>query len=201
MKKILLPALMLALISFTGSDSTLTKAEREKAVNELTNSKNNLMSAIKGLSDAQLNFKSSPESWSVAECTEHLAISENSLFGLVEGCLKTTPDPSKRSDVKLSDEQLLAIIVDRSNKVKTREAFVPTGKYGTHKETIKEFKGKRKDHIKFVKKTEEDLRNRYQQLPFGTVDAYQLILFMSGHTDRHVLQIEEVKAHPDFPKN
>ncbi|HCO82594.1 MAG TPA: DinB family protein, partial [Arenibacter sp.] len=46
---------------------------------------------------------------------------------------------------------------------------------------------------------QDDLRNRYQQLPFGTVDAYQILLFMSGHTERHIKQMEEVMDDEDFP--
>jgi hypothetical protein len=201
MKKILLPLLVLGLASFNGADTKLTDAERKFAVNEMNHSSEHLMTAVKGLSDAQLNFKSSPESWSVAECTEHIAISENNIFGMLETALKTPADPSKRSEVKVTDEQLLAMIVDRSNKVKTNEAFVPTGRWGSHEATVKEFLEKRKAHIDFVKKTQDDLRNRYQQLPFGTIDAYQVLLFMSSHTERHVKQIEEIMANPGFPKN
>jgi len=197
----LLPCLVLAMVSFTGADTTLTKAERKLAVTEMNRTSDLLSKAIKGLSEAQLNFKSSPESWSIAECTEHIAISENNIFGMLEGALKTAPDPSKRSDVKMTDEQVLAMIVDRSSKVKTIKPFEPTGQYGSHEATVKEFLEKRKAHIEFVKTTKEDLRARYQELPFGTVDAFQILLFMSAHNERHVKQIEEVKANENFPKN
>lgn len=201
MKQILLLFLVIAVMSFTGADTTLTKAERKLAVTEMNRTSDLLLNAIKGLSQAQLNFKSSPESWSVAECTEHIAISENNIFGMLEGTLKTDPDPSKRSDVKMTDEQVLAMIADRTNKVKTIKPFEPTGKYGSHEATVKEFLEKRKAHIEFVKNTKEDLRDRYQELPFGTVDAFQILLFMSAHNERHVKQIEEVKANENFPKN
>jgi hypothetical protein len=32
------------------------------------------------------------------------------------------------------------------------------------------------------------------------VDAYQFMLFLAGHSKRHLLQIKEVKADPGFPK-
>jgi len=35
----------------------------------------------------------------------------------------------------------------------------------------------------------------------GTLDGYQWILLISGHERRHTLQILEVKADPNFPKN
>ncbi len=201
MKKLMLPIVALLLVGFITTNQKLTQAERNFAIEEMTKTQERVLSAIKGLSTEQLNFKSSPESWSIAECTEHIALSENNIFGMLQGALETTPDPSKRSDVKMTDEQILQLITNRSQKVKTRESFEPTGKFGTHKETVKAFKKKRKKNIRFVEDTNEDLRNRYAQLPFGTIDAYQILLFMSGHTERHVQQIEEIMNHPDFPKN
>lgn len=201
MKKILLPIVMLLSLGFTTTSNSISKTERKFALSQLKDSKKHLQKAIKGLSTAQLNFKASPESWSVAECTEHIAISESLIYGMFEEVLKQTPDPSRRSEVKVSDEQLLKMITDRSTKVKTQEAFKPTGKFGSHENTVKEFVDKRDNHIDYIKKTDADLRNRYQQLPFGTIDGYQMILFLTGHTERHIAQIEEVKANPNFPKS
>jgi hypothetical protein len=165
----------------------------------LTKSHDHFLNTLEGLNEAQLNYKVTDDSWSIAECAEHIAISENMIFGMLQGTLANEPDPSKRGEVKVSDEGLIAMIEDRSNKVKTSEPFEPSGKYGSFEETVEEFKTKRKEHIEYVKSTQDDLRNRYQQLPFGTVDAYQILLFMSGHTERHIKQMEEVMDDEDFP--
>lgn len=200
MKKIILPLAALILVSFTVSDTPLTKAERKMAVKELMKTQKHLLKTVKGLSEAQLNFKSSPDSWSVAECMEHIAISENMIFGQLEEALKTPADPSRRSEVKMSDEQLLSMIVDRSHKAKAPENFQPSGKYGSYEGALKEYKEKRAEHIKYVKNTDDDLRNHYLPSPIGTVDAFQVLLFMSAHNERHVKQMEEVMADKNFPK-
>lgn len=92
MKKIFFPLVILLSLSFTTGESSLTKSERKFAIERFKNSKNNLLNAIKGLSTTQLNFKASPESWSIAECTEHIAISETMLYGMFEGTLKIAPE-------------------------------------------------------------------------------------------------------------
>ena len=199
MKKFILPIVMLLLVSFTVSDTRLTKTERELAVAEMTKSQDHLLRILKGLSKEQLNFKSSPTSWSIAECVEHIAIAENNIFGMITAALKTPADPSRRPEVKISDEKLLIMITDRTNKVKTPKPFEPSGKFGSYDATLKEFKTKRAEHIKYVKNTKDDLRNRYQQLPFGTIDGFQVLLFMSAHNERHIKQIEEVMADENFP--
>jgi hypothetical protein len=200
MKKFILPLLVLALVSFTVADAPLTEAERDFAIYEMNASKTHMLEVIDGLTEEQLNYKSAPDSWSIAECVEHIAISEENIFGMLQGTLQTDPDPSKRTDVKVSDEELLKMIKDRSNKVKTSAAFEPSGKYGSFEATVEAFTAKRKANMDYVLDTQDDLRNRYAQLPFGTIDAYQVLLFMSGHTERHVLQMEEIMEDPDFPE-
>lgn len=55
--------------------------------------------------------------------------------------------------------------------------------------------------IKYLQTTEEDLKNRTLQHPiFGTIDARQFIFAIAAHGKRHTMQIEEVKASPNFPK-
>ena len=57
----------------------------------------------------------------------------------------------------------------------------------------------RSAHVKWIKKTDADLRNRYAETPIGVLDTYQAILFMSGHVTRHTDQMKEVMASPGFP--
>ena len=85
-------------------------------------------------------------------------------------------------------------------KVKTREDFYPTGQFGNTAQTLVVFKERRADLIKYMKSTEDDLRNHFAETPVGLIDTYQLLIFLSAHTKRHTLQIAELKAHPDFPK-
>lgn len=202
MKKLILPILAIVLLSFTNADTKLTDAERTKATAYLTKTHDHLLKAVDGLSDAQLNYKVSKSSWSVAECVEHIAISENSIFNLMQGLLKSKDKAATTKPEKSTpDDEVIAMMVDRSNKVKTSEPFEPSGRFGSYEETLKAFKTKRASNIEFIKNTEADLRGRFQQMPFGTLDAYQMVLFLSAHSERHVLQIEELLADEEFPDN
>ncbi|MEP2668428.1 MAG: DinB family protein [Cyclobacteriaceae bacterium] len=193
---LLVPAIVLMSFSYAG----LTDSEREFAVKHLKETKKNLLNKLKGLSDTQLSFKATPESWSIAECVEHIAITENMISGAAYGGLKGEADPSRRSKLKMSDEQIVGFITDRSGKVKTQEAMEPTNSFGSYKETLKAFTTKRDENIAFIQKTNEDMRNHYNDFPFGVIDTYQTMLFMSGHTKRHTAQIEEVMENANFPK-
>jgi hypothetical protein len=52
-----------------------------------------------------------------------------------------------------------------------------------------------------VQGTDEDLRMHVGKMPFGKIDAYQMVLMIAAHTNRHTQQLNEVKADPNFPKN
>ncbi len=195
--KLLLLIPVLSLLSFNVTSPGLSDSERKMALDQLKETKEALLKTVKGLSAAQLTFKASPESWSVADCVEHLAKSESMLWGMVEGVPAAEGDDVKPS---MSDEALLGMITDRTNKIKTQEPFEPTNAFGSHEGALKEFTSKRDAHIAYVKSTTADLRSQFSDLPFGKIDSYQAILFMAGHTKRHTMQAKEVMANAKFPK-
>lgn len=199
MKKIILPIVVLAFLGFGLINPGLSVEERKMTTDHLLQTQERVTSTLEGLSEAQLNFKATPESWSVAEIVEHLAISENMFSGMLEGAMKEPANPAMRDSVTMTDEKLIGFISVRDTKIKTPEPFEPTGKFGTYEETLKTFSAKRKEHVEFISSTEADLRNHYGKLPFATIDGLQIVLFMSGHTERHVKQMEEVKANENFP--
>ena len=188
------------IFSFVTADIELTKKEREDAVSYFKETQKAVADEIKGMSDNQLKWKPADSVWSITDCVEHIALSEKNLFDWAMGTLKTEANPAKRAELKRSDEEIKKAITDRSFRVKTREGFIPTGQFGDAKQTLKVFDERREALIKYVKETKDDLRNHFAESPFGLVDTYQLLLFLSAHTKRHTLQIEELKANPGFPK-
>jgi hypothetical protein len=181
---------------------SVTQKERKYAVKEMKETKNEVIKSVKGLSDAQLNFKAAPDRWSVKECVYHIGLSETNLWHLLEGTMKSPANPDKRAEIKVSDEQLIKMMEDRSNKVKTQEPFEPkNAPWKSLAEALDDFKAKRNNHVDYMKSTTEDLRNHVLQLPFGWIDCYQLYLMIASHSNRHIQQINEVKADTNFPKN
>jgi len=198
--------LLLLFIVFSGlagtpTDDVLSKKERKFAAENMKNTKAGLQDAVKGLSATQLTFKTSADKWSVQECVYHIAISEKTLWAMLETSMKAGPTPEKKKDLKVTDEQVIKMVGDRTNKVKTFPPLEPQNTpYKSLDEAINDFKTTRIAHIKYIKATSEDLRNHFVQMPFGMLDCYQLTLMISSHTYRHVQQINEVKADAGFPK-
>jgi hypothetical protein len=52
--------------------------------------------------------------------------------------------------------------------------------------------------LQYVRTTNDDLRAHVVEREQS--DAYQWLLLISTHAQRHILQIREIKADPKFPK-
>lgn len=180
----------------------LTPKEREYAIKFLTQTEEGVFNDVKGLTEAQLQFKAAPDKWSVEDCVKHIAASETNLWNMVDASLKQAANPEKRAGIKFNDEQLVGAVEDRSHKSKTFAALEPANSpYKTLPEALAAFKENREKLIAFIKTTDQDLRNHVSVLPIGTYDAYQFVLLIAAHSNRHTQQIDEVKASADFPKN
>ena len=184
------------------ADQTLSPAERDHAVAELESSRKAFVEATTGLSEAQWNFKPGPDRWSIAECAEHIGVTETFILQLITGqALKAPAEPEKRALVQGKDSSLITMVVDRTAKFKAPEAIQPTRRWTTSGEITKNVLESRARTIEFVSTTQEDLRDHFIDHPvFKTLDTYQWILLTSGHMRRHTAQILEVKADPNFPK-
>jgi uncharacterized damage-inducible protein DinB len=179
--------------------ATLTQAERDRAIAELTSSRQQFLDSVAGLSVAQWNFKPDANTWSVAECAEHIAVSEDVIFGSVTKIAQGPAAPDKKSAV--TDDFILTAVVDRSHKFQAPEVLRPTHRFATPQEIVDHFKQSREATIAYVRDTQDDLRGHFFDHPvLKTLDGYQWILLLSAHSRRHTAQLNEVKANPNFPK-
>ncbi len=180
-----------------------TKGERERAMSELHATRKMFLDSIAGLSKAQWEFKPDEKTWSVAQCAEHIAISEDTLFELVTKRVMGSPAaPEKRAEVAGKDEKIMTGFVDRSTKFQAPEVLRPTRRWATQEELVQHFKESRDRTIRYIETTDDALRDHFTPHPVaGLMDGYQWLLAIAAHSSRHTLQILEVKQNPAFPKN
>ena len=188
-------------LSFVAPEKGISKKERKDAEKFLKETEMGVYAAVKNLSEAQLKFKAAEDKWSAEDCLKHIAASETMLWQAANGAIEQAANPEKRTEIKMTDEEVKTKIADRSHKVKTMTPLEPQNiAFKNAEEALASFKGNRAKLITYVSDTEADLRNHVAIFPFASLDAYQVILFIGAHSRRHTLQIEEVKMDPNFPK-
>lgn len=171
----------------------MTAGDRQRLIAHLEMTEAWLVSEVKGLSADQLKFRMTPESWSIADVVEHLEIAEPQYWKQVVESMKQPPNTEK---LTATDAGILWYGIDRTNRNKTGEARVPKGKNDAAG-SLAAFRKLRATIMDYAKNTQEDLRSR--KLLEGNMDVYQWALMISSHSQRHILQIREIKAHAGYP--
>ena len=191
--------------ALTALAGPLNQADRDRVLSELNSSRKLFLESITGLSPAQWTFKAGPDRWSIAEVSEHIVAAEGFIGGIVRDTVKTPADPAKAAQREAgnakADAGLLAGIRDRGNKATAPAQIAPKGIYKTPADAADAFKTARGKTIDYIRTTRDDLRDHFSsQLIGAELDGVQGFLMLSGHTERHVAQIEEVKQSPGYPK-
>ena len=175
----------------------MTAGDRQRLVAHLEMTEAWLDSEVNGLSDAQLKFKMTPESWSVEEVVMHLAIAEPQYWDQFKESLARPVKPTssrRRPTRRCCGTGSIARSARRPVRRACRAISFPT-----MKASLASFKKLRVEMMKTAKESQEDLRGR--QFLTASQDLYQWFLMISTHSQRHIMQIREVKAHKNFPRN
>ena len=199
----ILPAVivMLALAPAVPSGEAISKQDRDAVVKYLTTTRDQVIAETEKLSDAQWNFKAGPDRWSVGEVVEHLALAENFLAEARQKAMDGPPATAEQlAKAKGQDAVILKAIPDRTQKVQAPEPIQPKQRLGPREKVAAAYRNRRANTIAYAQKSTDDMRSRVSESPLGPLDAYQWLLFTAAHNERHLGQIREVKADPNFPK-
>jgi DinB superfamily len=197
--RVALAVFALTLSAVPAYTQPLTQAERDSLTKHLQETRQAFLDSIAGLSEAQWTFRAGPDRWSIAEVAEHIAISETTLLRLVTDQIMKGPAVPRNPDA-VSDEKLLAALLDRTSKFQAPEMLKPTNRWATRDALTKDFVAAREKTAAYVKTTTDDLHGHAGPHPvFKMLDGYQWVLLLSGHSARHTAQIQEVKTSAGYP--
>lgn len=195
MKTIFATAIVIAMGARLLVSAPMTQRERENLVSHLQMTKRWLIDEVSGLSLAQLNFRMAPGKWTVAEVVKHLVIADPTYWQLFQAGMR---QPPKHLEKQATDADVLWYGINRTQHQKTEPYKDPKGQGIDIHQALDSFQKLHSMMLEYARTTDEDLRAHAVQ-DWG-VDAYQCLLEISTHTQRHVLQIREIKADPGFPK-
>jgi hypothetical protein len=154
------------------------------------------LASIAALSDDQWTWTPAPDRWSAGQTAEHIVLGEALLFRTVKRALASPTNADWEEQTKGKTEFIERVMAPRKGKAIAPESLVPKGM--TAAQVIETFERQRVAIVQFAK--EADL-SRFEQytvdhpMPvFGTLNAYQWLIYIPLHTMRHTRQILEVKS-------
>jgi len=177
----------------------MSKEDREHLLVHFEMTTQMLTEEVRGLSPAQLEYKASPDRWSIRECVSHLAVAEPDYWRELQKAVKAAPNMSEKKS-QASDADIMWYGIDRVVHTKTGGGHDKVDTYKDMGEALGKFQALRATMIDYIKTTNDDLRAH----SFGdygeVIDSWQWMLEISTHAERHINQIREIKSDPNFPK-
>jgi hypothetical protein len=200
MRKLTILLTAVAVLPLSGA-APISQADREALIKDLERSRMVFLDAIADVrTDAQWNYKPAPDRWSVAECAAHIIAAEQYFRDNIAATLKTPALPAAQQSTA-GDAVIAKMVRDRTQKFQAPAQLEPRGKVVPKAQAIKDFQATRTQTLDYVRTTQDALREHGTGTPPQMTTAYQLVLMLSGHTERHTAQLLEVKASPGYPKN
>ncbi len=189
-------------------DYTVTPAELQRAHLFIQQSRDGIVGALKGLSEAQWKFKPAPDRWSIAEVVEHVIFVQEIVAGPVRAQLAAAPAGPANRDCQLIDAVVVNQFPNRLTKFPAPPIANPTGAY-TLPEALDRLARSSAVLAEQLDSTPDLRQHAIPAAPLKAVsqgahelmDGYQWILAAHAHTERHTKQILEVKADANFPAN
>jgi hypothetical protein len=169
----------------------------------LTESQEEFLAAIDGLTAEQWNWRPAPDRWSVGDVAEHIVLAEALLFGAVRKALASPANPDWEAQTKGKTALIERIMAPRVGRAQSPEPILPKGSM-TPDQARETFLRQRVRITKFADQAEQaPLQQHTLDHPFpvfGTLNAYQWMIYLPLHTMRHDKQIAEVKATAGYPR-
>ncbi|MCA1592958.1 MAG: DinB family protein [Acidobacteria bacterium] len=158
--------------------------------------------SVEGLSAEQERFRPAPGVWSIAEIVEHLSMIEKQLMHLFGMMTKKAEDAgASRDESRPFAPVSLDEFAERASaqKYTAPETARPTGNV-TIAESLERLRESRAA-LQALRPRLEKIDGVGLQYPhpyWGPLNLYQWLAFVGAHEERHLRQLEAVKASPEF---
>ncbi len=174
--------------------STPGALERQRLVAHFEMTESWLADEVSNLSPEQLRFRPSPTAWNILDCVEHLDLAEPHYWKMFTTAMAA---PATRKTTPSTDLDRLWYGMDRTERTKTVPSETPKATYADAASALRDFRALRATMLTYIRTSQDDWRHHL--IPEWDRDGYQWLLMISAHSERHILQIREIKHDAAFP--
>ncbi len=188
------------------ANPSLTDAEFVELMKMMDDAQDMLLGLITGLTDEQWNFKQNADRWSVAECTEHIVRSQALLLDAAQQAMAAPENPEWAEKTAGKNAFIRKVMPNRNpggaGGAQAPQEIRPTEHWDRAK-AIEEFYKIQGICRAYMETVDREVKNHTFDHPFpvfGTLSAYDWLIYVPLHTVRHSRQIIEVQSDPNYPK-
>ncbi len=188
----------------TATDPALTPEETEQLQGLIEESRAMYLGLLAGVSDAQWGFKPAEDRWSVGECAEHIVRSNEALLAAAKQAMSGEPTDDWETKTQGKTALLLQVMPNRNpggaGGATAPQEIRPTGEL-SRQEIVDRFEELYVELTQMAS-TSDPYKSHTQEHPFpifGTLSAYDWIIYVPLHTIRHSKQMIEVMETEGYP--
>lgn len=178
----------------SAASAQMTDLERRRLVAHVEMTGGWLADEVSRLSAAQFEFRPGQGQWSIAEVVEHLVVVAPIYWKDLQAALARPA----RGGSTMTDADVLWYGIDRTRREVAVPAERPPGQIRDARTALDQYRVHHDRLLRYLKTTRDDLRSHIVERQ--QCDGYQWALLITTHEQRHVLQIRDIKAHPEYPK-
>ena len=159
-------------------------------VKNLEETRQKLMNEILLLSSDELNEKPDPDTWSISQVCEHIALAEKSFAKAIRYGLKQEDNPT-------SELKPIHVLSDRTKKVKAPEIVIPSEERLDLQQIMDLLTGSRNFFLQVLNSVDDTVvlsKKTVAHPLFGELPLQQWAELVPLHEDRHMNQIKEIKT-------
>lgn len=165
------------------------KQEIERALQEGMDA---LADVLRAIDEETAKAKPSSLSWSVLECVEHLALTEERL----QARLKEAKPAGESHEDRKREARFEELAMNRLRRIEAPELVIPTHRTPTLAQALEAFQAARNETLRWLNAFDGDLRSWLTIHPLiaRPVNCFEMLLLIALHPKRHALQIAEIHA-------
>jgi len=163
-------------------------ADKQVLLDRLQESQRSLIAAATAVLEEYARICPEAGRWSVLDVIEHITLSDRAMFKRYPTGTEN-PKPLNLD----ADAFIQQLGRDRESKRNAPEHVHPSGRFASVAEALSEYVRGRAEIAAFIENSHEDFRRKLVQHPVMEMDGHQLFLLIAAHSERHSMQIEEIK--------
>jgi hypothetical protein len=160
-----------------------------------------LLEEVRGLSEAQLAFRSVPGKWSIGEILDHLCLAERSMTRTISKILQRAAGLGQIGDPGAMPEPAFRIDLAAYNEPTTApESALPSPDRPLER-LVAGLVESRERLVEVARRMDGRVVGNVtlQHVRLGELTFYQWLALAGAHDAKHLDQIRRIRAHPGFP--
>lgn len=189
--RLLITLLVVTGLAGTPNTSTLSQKERKQAVTLMKETRNDFLKSIEGLTESQLDLRTSKNGPSIRELIHTIYRNERRTRREIDQLMQQPSNSEYRLKLAYEDKD----IANCAEQFLNSNTSTAAAERDDIKETINRFIDLRNANIKYLRTSTEDLRNHVTESNIGWIDCYQKYLLLAEQTRRCTNEINLMKKN------